>query len=148
MRAAKLSCTTCSVSGDNTLVFDKPRKIPLLSEVFEAVKQDDLVMYLNVSRWNPPCFLLAVHWNLPCVQKRNVYFIIVVLVTFLSWSSKIAESLIGFCDFFALVMWSLAYGSCSRVLAVEMLLFFVKYSICCVWLLRILVNTLQVCFIW
>ena len=49
MRAAKLSCTSCSVSGDNTLSFDKPRKIPLLSDVFDAVKNDDLVMYLNVS---------------------------------------------------------------------------------------------------
>jgi len=44
----KLDINSTLIYGDNTLVFDKPRKIPLLSEVFEAVKQDDLVMYLNM----------------------------------------------------------------------------------------------------
>lgn len=34
--------------GENTFTFGKPRKIPLLSDVFDAVKNDDLVMYLNM----------------------------------------------------------------------------------------------------
>ena len=49
MRAAKLNCTLCFISGNEKYVFDKVRKIPLLSEVFDEVKNDDLVMYLLVS---------------------------------------------------------------------------------------------------
>ncbi|XP_067051771.1 uncharacterized protein [Acropora muricata] len=44
----KLDINSKLVYGDNTFVFDKPRKIPLLSDVFDAVKNDDLVMYLNM----------------------------------------------------------------------------------------------------
>lgn len=44
----KLDINSTLIYGDNKLFFDKPRKIPLLSEVFEAVKNDDLVMYLNM----------------------------------------------------------------------------------------------------
>lgn len=44
----KLDINSTLIYGDNKLFFDKPRKIPLLSEVFEAVKHDDLVMYLNM----------------------------------------------------------------------------------------------------
>ena len=71
MRAAKLSRTSCSVSGNNTFAFGKPRKIPLLSDVFDAVKNDDLVMYLNVSWWNPPCFLLAVQSRKSTVRSET-----------------------------------------------------------------------------
>ena len=35
--------------GNKDYDFDKTRKIPLLSEVFDAVKDEELVMYLNVS---------------------------------------------------------------------------------------------------
>ncbi|XP_044171036.1 uncharacterized protein LOC114969028 isoform X2 [Acropora millepora] len=44
----QLNINSTLIYGDNKLFFDKPRKIPLLSEVFEAVKNDDLVMYLNM----------------------------------------------------------------------------------------------------
>lgn len=44
----QLNISSTLIYGDNTLVFNKTRKIPLLSDVFEAVKNDDLVMYLNM----------------------------------------------------------------------------------------------------
>lgn len=44
----KLDINSKLTYGNNTLSFDKPRKIPLLSDVFDAVKNDDLVMYLNM----------------------------------------------------------------------------------------------------
>ena len=37
------------IIGNKDYDFDKTRKIPLLSEVFDAVKDEELVMYLNVS---------------------------------------------------------------------------------------------------
>ena len=45
----KVKITFFYLTGENTLKFDKTRKIPLLSEVIKATKDDELVMYLNVS---------------------------------------------------------------------------------------------------
>lgn len=44
----KLDIKSTLIYGSNEYKFDKKRKIPLLSDVFDAVENDSLVMYLNM----------------------------------------------------------------------------------------------------
>ena len=56
----KVKITFFYSSGENTPIkFGKKRKIPLLSEVIEATKDDELVMYLNVSEFHYGQFLFS-----------------------------------------------------------------------------------------
>ena len=58
-------------TGKNTpLEFNKKRKIPLLSEVINATKDDELVMYLNVSEflYGPFAFSLSINHQLSFIS--------------------------------------------------------------------------------